>query len=312
MAIQPNSTTSQPLTGQWQEVCDVTGAGKVGDNPAQKLEALRNVPAKELVAAISRLKMHTFRTSTDNDFLANNFLQTMHDGSFSALLAEHGVRLILGEVCDEALLYKLVNPPSTHNDMVVQLGNYYPTHVVGKLLTLTDVYDIPDENKDDANSEDVKERYRDVFARMVADMQVHAAERGLTKCLLAPPDGTAKVPEVLRYRISWRAKGLDQHLAPEVGVCHAADTPIWWMSGFRAGFDSEDRKKTLEFLKPFGEFLEGKPWVGGVGKGEDGAKKIGRYLDESGVTHEIVEDKLWEKAMTVWDAVADAQGINRR
>ncbi|KAK5947080.1 hypothetical protein PMZ80_001226 [Knufia obscura] len=309
MAIQPNATTSQTLTDQWQELCDVTGVGKADESPAQKLDALRNVPAEKLVGAISKLKMHTFRTSTDNDFLSSNFLQTIHDGSFSGLLAEHGVRLILGEVCDEAELYKLVNPPSTREDLLVQLGNYYPKHVVDKLLTLTDVYDIPDENKDGANSEEVKERYRDVFARMVADMQVHASERGLTKCLLAPSNGATKVPEVIRYRISWRAKGLDSRISPKVGVCHAADTPIWWMSGFRAGYDEEDRKKTLEFLKPFGEFLKGKPWIGGVGKGEDGAKRIGRYLDEKGETHEVVEDKLWEKAMRVWDAVAEAQSI---
>lgn len=311
IAIQPNSTTSQILTNQWQELCDVTGAGKVGDSPAKKLEALRSVSATQLVAAISKLKMHTFRTSTDNDFLSNDFLQTLHDGSFSALLAEHGVRLLLGEVCDEALLYKLVNPPSTRKALIVQLGNYYPKHVVEKLLTLTDVYDIPDESTDDANSEQVKERYRDAFARMVADMQVHASERGLTKCLVAPPNGVVKVPEVMRYRIAWRAKGLDQHIAKEVGVCHAGDTPIWWLSGFRAGYDEEDRKKTVEFLKPFGEFLEGKPWVGGVGKGEDGAKRIGRYLDEKGVTHESFEDKLWDKAIRVWDAVTEAEGISK-
>lgn len=309
MAIQPNATTSQTLTNQWQELCDVTGAGKAGDDPSQKLEALRNVPAEKLVEAISKLKMHTFRTSTDNDFLSSDFLQSLHDGSFSALLAEHGVRLILGEVSDEALLYKLVNPPSNREDMLVQMGNYYPKHVVDRLMTLTNVYDIPDEHKEDANSEQVKERYRDVFARIVADMQVHASERGLTKCLVAPPDGAAQVPEVMRYRIAWRAKALDKHINPEVGVCHAGDTPIWWMSGFRAGFDEEDKEKTLEFLKPFGEFLEGKPWVSGVGKGEDGAKKIGRYLDERGVTHEVVDDKLWEKGMQVWSSVAGVQGL---
>ena len=311
MAIQPNATTSQILTNQWQELCDVTGAGNAGDSADQKLVALRKVPAEKVVEAISKLKMHTFRTSTDNDFLSDNFLQTLHDGSFSALLAEHGVRLILGEVSDEALLYKLVNPPSTRQDLLVQLGNYYPKHVVDRLLTLTDVYDVPDEQKGDANSEQVKERYRDVFARMVADMQVHASERGLTKCLVAPANGATKVPEVLRYRIAWRAKSLDQQILPEVGVCHAADGPIWWQSGLRAGYDAEDKKKALEFLKPFGEFLEGKPWVGGVGKGEDGAKRIGRYLDEQGVTHEDVEDKLWDKAMQVWDSVAEVQNISR-
>ena len=309
MAIQPNATTSQILTDQWAELCEVTGAAKGSDSPAQKLEALRNVPEQELVTAISKLKMHTFRTSTDDSFLSSKFLQTLHDGSFARLLAEHGVRLILGEVRDEALLYKLINPPSSHNDLRVQLGNYYPQHVVDKLLSLTDVYDIPTDR--DAASEEVKERYRDVFARIVADMQVHASERGLTRCLVAP-QGDGPAPEVVRYRIAWRAKGLDQQIAPDVGVCHAADTPIWWLSGLRGGYDEGDKAKALEFLRPHGEFLAGKPWGDGVGKGEDGAKRIGRYLDENGVTHVGVEDELWGKAMRVWDAVAEAQGVSRR
>ena len=81
----------------------------------------------------------------------------MHDGSFTAKLAERGVRIILGEVCDEALLYKLVNPPVSHADLLRQLGNYYPKPVVQRLMTLTDVYDIPDESSD-SGREEVKER----------------------------------------------------------------------------------------------------------------------------------------------------------
>lgn len=308
MAVQPNPTTSQILTQQWQELCDVTGVK--GDTPSAKLAALREVPSAELVHAISQLKMHTFRSSTDNDFVPNNFLQTLHEGSFAALLAEHKVRFVLGEVCDEALLYKLVNPPSTKVDLVRQLENYYPKHVVEKLLTLTNVYAIPGEHED-ANSEDTKERYKDVFARIVADMQVHASIRGLTKSLLVlPMTGAKGVPEVMRYRISWRAKGLDNWIMPGVGVCHAADTPIWWASGTRAGYTEEDERKAKEFLKPFGEFLEGKAWVGNVGRGKDGPRKIDRYLDPSGDTHEGVDDELWDTCMTVWDAVAEVQNVS--
>ena len=150
-----------------------------------------------------------------------------------------------------------------------------------------------------------------MFARMVADMQVHASVRGLTRCLVAPLGHSGKAPEVMRYRIAWRAKGLDGYIAPEVGVCHAADTPIWWFSGCRAGFGEEDKQKALEFLKPFGEFLEGRSWVSGMSKGADGAKRIGRYLDKDGLTRENAEDELWENGIRVWDAVAEAQGVKR-
>ncbi|KAJ9653443.1 hypothetical protein H2198_007391 [Neophaeococcomyces mojaviensis] len=303
IAIQPNPLTSQILTDQFISLCEALSIDASSNSSSKsRLVALRQVPADQLVTAISKLKMHTFRTSTDNSFLSNKFLRTLHDGSFTALLAKHKIRVILGEVCDEALLYKLVNPPSTHTDLVRQFGNYYPKPVVDKLVTLTDVYDIPDPAKDDASSQETKERYQDVFARIVADMQVHASLRGLTKCLAA--DTGSGTPEVLRYRISWRAKELDHWIAPEVGVCHAADTPIWWMSGWRGGYDEEDKQKALKFLKPFADLFEGKS----LGVTTAMPHRIARYMDQNGQTHENVEDDLWEKAMRVWDAVAEAGG----
>lgn len=302
IAIQPNPSTSEVLTKQWQELCEVLDVK--GSNAKEKLAGLRAVSAEAIVAAIPKLKMHTFRTSTDNNFVPKNFLKSIHDGSFTNLLADHGVRIMLGEVCDEALLYKLVNPPSNYSQLVTQIENYYPKPVVEKLLTLTNVYDIP--AKDEVGAE---ERYKDAFARIVADMQVHAAVRGLTKSLLAPPQNPTKVPEVLRYRISWRAKGLDDWLLKEVGVCHAGDMPVWWLSGRRAGYDESDKKAVDEFLKPFGEFLEGKSWTSGVGKGLEGARRIGRHFTKDGTTKEDVSDELWDKAMIVWNAAAEVQGV---
>ncbi|KAK5074329.1 hypothetical protein LTR64_006526 [Lithohypha guttulata] len=302
IAVQPNTATAPILTDQWYELINVLSIK--ADTPKGRLAALRAVPAKDIVAAIAKLKMHTFRTSTDEDFVPDNLLRTIHDGSFAALLAEHGVRIMLGEVKDEALLYKLINPPSTYSGLKTQVQNYYPKHVVDQLLSLTEIYDIPSESEKGA-----EQRFTDVFASIVADMQVHSALRGMTKCLLAPSNGTKDVPEVLRYRIAWRAKGLDRYLRPEVGVCHAADNPIWWLSGYRAGFKESDRKAADEFLRPFGEFLEGKSWKTKQRTGEEGARRIDRYINAEGVTEQDVEDRLWEKGIKVWDAVAEVQGV---
>ena len=296
LMVQPNETTSQVLTDQWKELCDVLGVK--GESAKEKLEGLRAVSSEDIVSAIRKLKMHTFRTSTDGDFVSREYLKTIHDGSFAARLAKNGVRIMLGEVCDEALLYKLVNPPSTYTGLVTQVQNYYPKKVVDKLLTLTDVYDIPE--KDEKGAE---ERFADVFSEIVADMQVHAATRGLTQNLLMPADKTTKTPEILRYRIAWRAKSLDEYVMPEVGVCHAADNPIWWLSGCRAGFDEKDRKAVLQFLEPFGQMLEGKAWK----SGKTDASKIDRFLDNDGVVHESIDDPLWDKAMLVCKAIAEVQ-----
>lgn len=298
ITVQPNPSTSDILTSQWQELVDVLGIK--ASTPREKLAELRKVSSKDIISAIGKLKMHTFRTSTDNDFVSDNFLKTIHDGSFTSKLAENGVRIVLGEVQDEALLYKLVNPPSTYSDLMTQIQNYYPKHVVDKLLTLNDVYDIPD--KDEQGQE---ERYKDVFSKIVADMQVHVPVRGMTKGFLM----AEKPPEIMRYRIAWRAKCLDKWIQPEVGVCHAADNPIWWLSGYRAGFDEEDKKHAEDFLKPFNDFLEGKPWHQREWVGTHGATKIDRFFDEDGITHQNVEDKLWDNAMKVWDAVAEVQGM---
>lgn len=306
IAIQPNPTTSDALTAQYKDLLSVLNISSTATKPSEALAALREVPSNRIVDVIFKLKLHTARTSTDNDFVPSNFLKTIHDGSFTSRLAENQIRIVLGEVCDEALLYKLVNPPSTYAGLVRQMENYYPKAVVEKLLTLNEIYDIP---RPDETGPEAEERFKDVFASIVADMQVHASLRGFTKSLLAPPrsESSGKVPEVLRYRIAWRAKGLDDYIDPAVGVCHAADAPIWWLSGYRSGFDEEDKKRAEEFLQPFGDFLQGKQWNRGIANnpGINGAKRIARYIDPQGVTHVDVEDKLWEKGIKVWDAVAE-------
>ena len=210
---------------------------------------------------------------------------------------------MLGEVCDEAELYKLVNPPSTHSGLITQLSNYYPKPVVDALLPL---YDVP--GKDTGSAE----AFGEVFSKIVADGQVHASIRGFTHLLLNPPknEGVKPLPpgNVLRYRIEWRAKGLDAWLKPEVGVCHAADGPIWWANGWRAGFTEEDKANATKFLQPFGEFLEGNKVVWGR-SGGDGAKEESRIrvMTKDGVTREDVVDERWERGMKVFDAVWRAQ-----
>jgi carboxylesterase type B len=264
----------------------------------EKLSLLRQIPSSSLISSLSQLKYHTFRAVTDGSFIPTTFLSSIHDGSFTTLLAEHNVSIILGEVSNEANLYALVNPPTDYSGFLVQLRNYYPHSVVNAMLK---THPIPEKSCTDSKA------WVDVFSRMVADGQVHASARGLTHQLLHPPKGpgikSLPTSSVHRYRIEWRAKSLDEWIQPTLGVCHAADIPIWWLSGFRAGYTPEDKEAVLKFLEPFGGFLYGEKvnW-GGTGRADEV-----RLLSKEGGVVEGWRDADWERGLEVWNAIWEAQ-----
>lgn len=297
VAIQPNSTTSPALTAQFNELCSVCNIPE-SSSPSEKVTALRKVSSSALVEAIGKLKFHTFRASTDSSFIPPTFLASLHSGSFATLLEKYKISVLLGEVSDELELYKFVNPPSSYSQMVTQLANYYPKHVVDALLP---IYPVPDHSDQDA------EKWINLFSRIVADCQIHMTIRGLEKILLHPPSepGVRALPSssVHRYRIEWRARSLDKWLLPSAKVCHGGDEPVWWATGWRTGFSQKDKETTLEFLKPFGQFLAGEP----VKWGKKSSTPTYRVITPDGVIKEDVEDKLWDRGMEVWDAVWKAQ-----
>ena len=318
VAIQPAPTTSTNLTSQFNDLC--TAHSIPTTLPSHdKLARLRSISASELIGSLPNLTRHTFRASTDNAFIPPSFLSSLHDGTFTTLLAKHNISVLLGEVRDEYQLYKLVNPPHDHSSLVTQLKNYYPEPVVTALLDPKhDLYAIPPEGAD-------KDEFATIFAKIVADVQVHASSRSFANLLLNPPPGpSSSSPDVtalssknvLRYRIHWRAASLDNYLKPEYGLFHASDTPIWWLSGYRMNWSEDDKRKARVFLEPFGEFLYGKD-VRSQSNNEESEAKDGeersraagrvRLLDENGVTHEDVEDQEWERCMRVGEVVWAAQ-----
>ena len=84
-------------------------------------------------------------------------------------------------------------------------------------------------------------------------------------------------------------------------MCHGADMPIWWCSGFRTGFTDEDKKVTQEWLEPFAHFIARRETKWGA-KDEDEFRR----LDESGEIM-VVKDEDWEKGLRVWDLMHQAQ-----
>ncbi|KAJ9636625.1 uncharacterized protein PV06_10121 [Exophiala oligosperma] len=296
VAIQPNPTSSPVLTSQFNELCSLFDIPSSA-TPAEKMARLRRIPFRDLVVANTKMKMHTFRSSTDNSFILPTFLSSLHSGSFTTRLADNRISVMLGEVRDEKELYKFVNPPSDYPGLLVELANYYPKPVLEALLK---VYDLPPRNSTNADA------WAEVFSQMVADSQVHASIRGLTHLLLNPPahPNVRPLPQtsVHRYRIAWRAKSMDNWLKPEVGICHGGDMPLWWATAWRQDFEEKDKAATKEFLKPFAQFLRGEPVTWGC-TGEDRV----RLLDTDGKVRVNVKDELWERGMQVFNTVWEAQ-----
>jgi carboxylesterase type B len=292
VGVQPNVYSSDFNTTQFDELCSVLSVPATL-SPAEKISHLRILHSTDLVAAISKLTLHTFRACTDESFVPSSFVESIHDGSFTTHLADNGVQIMLGDVRDEELLYRLVNPPSDYATLKTQLQNYYPGPVVQALLMY---YDLPGE-------EAPAVEWQDIYGIITGDCQSHAMVRGFSHSLLHPPEGSKAMPtaSVHRYRINWRAKSLDAWLDPKVGLCHGADMPIWWCSGFRAGFTDEDKKVTQEWLEPFADFVAGREVKWGT-KGEDEVRR----LDESGEI-KVVKDEDWKKGLGVWDIMHQAQ-----
>lgn len=264
VGIQPNAVDSADAEEQFEELAGNLNVTIDKANPSKALEELRAIPDSQLAAVIPQLKHHTFRAATDNDFISSSFLSSIHDGSFAQTLRERNISILLGEVANEETMYRLVNPAKSYSDLLIQLNNYYPNSVTQALLPH---YPLPPQSSRDAAA------WKHVGARMIADCQIHATIRGWTNCL--------KGVNVYRYRISWRAKSLDDWLDPDVGLCHASDTPIWWCSGFRAGYSEEDIDCVKRFIKPFEDFLWGRrvEWVGDGTRKNAPKRPVTAYFD---------------------------------
>lgn len=295
IGIQPKPTTSNECQTQFDELLSALNI-PLSLPASEKLAALRAIPDNELVSKIPTLQHHTFRSGTDGEFIPPTFLKSIHDGSFTTLLAQHGVSILLGEVANEGMLYRLVNPATSLPTLEAQLNNYYSPVVTAALLKS---YPLP-------SSSSSEQEWTELYGRILADCQVHAVTRGFANSLLNPPPGATPLPisSVHRYRIAWRAKSLDQWLDPAVLACHASDTPIWSLSGRRAGFDEKDEETVSKLLDPFDAFLAGRD----VHWGTESKDKIKQVSPDG--TVKVMEDAGWEDGLRIWGILGKAQGLH--
>ncbi|KAK0391836.1 hypothetical protein NLU13_1335 [Sarocladium strictum] len=286
VGVQPNPVSSPALETQVDELLTECGI-PTSMSPREKVNRLRAVPSAKLIEAVHRMKQHTFRAGTDEDFVTSNFLADINSGELGRLLSEQDIEIMLGEVADEATLYRMVNPASDYDSLVVQLNNYYPEKVTQALLQH---YNLP---KEGASQDD----WADIGSIIIGDCQVHATIRGFTASLLK----TMPAERVYRYRISWRPKALDDWLRPSVGMCHASDVPIWWACGRRLGYSQDDLQLVDEWLKVFYEYLCGK-------RPDWGVKELNQVKEMKAEGEiKVVDDVNLAKGLDVWDVMLKAQ-----
>jgi len=297
VAVQPNPVDSPALTSQLDDLCDVLNIPTTA-TPAQKLDSLRSVTSADIVSSLHKLKLYTFRATTDKAFIPPTLISSILSGEFATRLARNGTQLLLCEVEHENRFYKMNNPPKSYAALLQGLRNYYPEAVVNALLSH---YAMPLDQND-------AEAWADLFGTITSDAQVHASQRGLTHALLHPNTavpGIEALPaaNLSRFRIQWRAKCLDDWVHPHLGTCHVLDAPIWWASGWRAGFTEQDKESTLRFIEIFGQWMSGHDVAQSGTQGE----RYMTLLDESGAICWNQRDDHWERELEVWNIIQGAQ-----
>ncbi|KAM0748013.1 alpha/beta-hydrolase, partial [Meredithblackwellia eburnea MCA 4105] len=248
VVLHSNAIAAQPKTvdeceAQFEELCDMFGVGGEGFTGQQKLDRLRSVEDEELARRVMDLRMHTFRAVTDDVFVHPDTFARICNGHFAEEVKKRGISILIGEVEREEGLYREINHPTSAQDLMVQLYNYYPKNVVDKIVPF---YEMP---KDDAGVEEVKEAY----GLITADGQVYASERLLIRALV---NGGVDPQHILRYRIQWLASFMPEYSPPSRGVAHAFDTPLWWLTQ-RAGMTPRDVDVCRSWLEPYQLFLDG-------------------------------------------------------
>jgi hypothetical protein len=194
----------------------------------------------------------------------------------------------MGECRDEHNLYRAWRTPSNSYDALFQrLEADYPETAVRSVMELyCPAEQVPSQYVD----------WVDLFGRIYADLQVHCLERGFVNCL--DKSGLVVGADVLRYRIEWRAKCVDDAYPPEWLVTHDTDNAMWfWGNGWGDGLTDEEKKIASPINQLFADFVGGKDiqWP------KKGPKVVRRLNDKGSM--DLWEDELWDHGLSVWNAV---------
>ncbi|KAL2822889.1 alpha/beta-hydrolase [Aspergillus granulosus] len=214
-AIPAQPKTLQDAKAQFDELCAYFGLD-ASLSSKDKMAALQQKSAQELVAAIPKLTNHTFRPVTDDIFIHSGMVEYLQSKAFADEFKACKSRLLIGEVLNEETLYSTYNSPTqpTLESLRTQVSNYYAPEVTDRALMC---YTLPESDK--------LEDWRRLFGQIISDGQVRAPSRALVKHLV---DNGVPLRDIWRYQIAYRLSFIDETVAPmSFGVAHAMDKPFW-------------------------------------------------------------------------------------
>ncbi|KAL9117201.1 MAG: hypothetical protein Q9187_006266 [Circinaria calcarea] len=255
---------------------------------AEKLIRLKALPWTELIAASGKMRMNSFRAVTDGGFVRRTLFQEIQDGQFGKSMARRGIKILIGDLPDEVSVYRLENPPSSHEGLFERLRVEYPLAVTKTLMKLY----CPTKALPSGGS------WQDLFGRIYADVQVHMTERGFIAALAQ----SLPLSHIYRYRIDWRPKCVDLFYPKEWGVTHGSDLTIWFY-GNGASLASDERILIQQFLKPFAAYLKGEEpsW-------ETQSIHQAKAILPNGSLG-FLEDKEWDRCLQLWNQLQNTESI---
>lgn len=145
-AIFSNTIPAQPKSladadDQFNELCSYFKVDKALSTD-QKMDALLDFSAEDLVRALGQLKNYMFRPVTDNEFVHDGMSEYLRSPKFAEDFKKRNFKILIGEVRNEDTLYATSNAPEepTIEALRLQLTNYYAPNVVDRALLN---YEIP-------------------------------------------------------------------------------------------------------------------------------------------------------------------------
>jgi carboxylesterase type B len=258
-------------------------------SPKEQLIRLRSIPAKLLIRACHKLKLHQFRAVTDGSFVRPNLLAELSNGLFASRMKTRNLHLIIGECSDEHFVYGTWHTPSPgYANMLNRLHADYPLSACKVLMQhYFPKGQLPSRYK----------TWQEVFGHIYADVQIHSLMRGMVKELHTTGAGGL----VHRYRIEYRLQCVDDKYPKNWGVTHASDMPIWFWGNGASIKAEEEVTITKAFHEPLSKFLKGERMEWGTNGVMDvrTLKGDGRVVVED--DGEKMEEglRLWEKLKSV-------------
>lgn len=240
---------------------------------------------------------------TDGAFVHPELYERVVNGDFAKRFAARGMAVVIGETPQEEVMYGATNPPSSLDDIAVQLENYYNPAAARKLVASWPLPSALQGLKPDEKitaPEQVK-AIKLMFGDIVAHGQVYVSERALVRSLLehvAPEN-------VLRFRVAWKPEIIARGAIFQGVVTHADDQWLWWYLS-RFGFSAHEDKVSREWLAPLASFLAGdyktaaEQWYGFAPSKEDQTKF--RELRDAQI--KVVDDERWNRCIEIADQMA--------